>query len=63
MLVPASNIAMWAMRPAADKQAMMGRIQTRRMGHRASGDWPLGDHGAFFQINDRNMLSPPTISP
>jgi hypothetical protein len=55
MLVPASNIASVGYRPAADKQAMMGRIQTRRMGHRASSDWPLGGHGAFFEINDRNM--------
>src|SRR5712664_2096290 len=55
MLVPASNIASVSYRPAADKQAMMGRIQTGGMGHRASGDWPLGDHGAFFEINDRNM--------
>jgi len=55
MLVSASNIAGVGYRPAADKQAMMGRIQTRSMGHRASGNWPLGDHGAFFEINDRNM--------
>jgi hypothetical protein len=55
MLVPAPNVASVGYRPAADKQAMMGCIQTRGMGHRASGDWPLGDHGAFFEINDRYM--------
>src|SRR5229473_5467714 len=55
MLVPSSNIAGVSYRPATDKQAMMCGVQTRGMGHRASGDWPLGDHGAFFEINDRNM--------
>src|SRR5229473_951138 len=55
MLVPASNIARVGYRPAADKQAMVCCIQTRRMGHRASGDGPLGDHGAFFEIDDRDM--------
>src|SRR6202171_2025069 len=55
MLVPSSNIASVGYRPAADEQTMMGCIQTRGMGHRASSDWPLGDHGAFFKINDRNM--------
>jgi hypothetical protein len=37
---------------------MMGCVQTRGMGHRASGDWPLGDDGAFFEINYRNMAVP-----
>src|ERR1700694_6051493 len=58
MLVPASNIARMGFGPAANKQAMMGCVQTRGMGHRASGDWPLGDHGAFFEINYRNMADP-----
>jgi len=33
---------------------MMRCVQTRVWGtdHR---DWPLRDHGAFFQINDRNV--------
>src|SRR5260370_5813997 len=55
MLVPSSNIAGVSYRPATDKQAMMCCVQTRGMGHRASGDWPLGDHGAFLEINDHNV--------
>src|SRR5467141_4563888 len=55
MLVPASNVACMCRHSAADKQAMMGRIQTRRMRHRASGDGPLCDHGAFFEIDDRDV--------
>jgi len=55
MLVPASNVARMCRHSAADKQAMMGRIQTRGVGHWASGDGPLCDHGAFFEINDCNV--------
>src|ERR1700730_5289446 len=55
MLVPASNIASVGYRPATDKQAMMDCVQTRGMGYWTSGNWPLGDHGAFFEINDRHM--------
>src|SRR5216684_663767 len=55
MLVSASNIARMGFGPAADKQPMMGRVQTGGMGHRASSDWPLGDDSAFFEIDHRNM--------
>src|SRR3979490_805348 len=55
MLVPTSNVAGVSFGPAANKQAMMGGVQARGMGHWASGDWPLGDDGAFFKINHRNM--------
>src|ERR1700730_32103 len=55
MLVPASNIAGMGFGPAADKQAMMGCVQTCGVGHRAAGDWPLGDDSAFFEIYDRNV--------
>jgi len=63
MLVPASNIASVGYRPAADKQAMMGRIQTRRMGHRASviGHWATT--ARFSRSTTATWLSPPTISP
>src|SRR5467141_4257652 len=59
MLVPASNVARMCRHSAADKQAMMGRIQTRGVGHWASGDGPLCDHGAFFEIDDRNVAVTP----
>jgi hypothetical protein len=49
-LVPVS-----AFDAAADEQAMMGRIQTRRMGRRAASDGPLGHHGAFFKIDDLHV--------
>src|SRR5712671_3157284 len=55
MLVSASNIARMGFGAAANKQAMMGCVETRGMGHRPSGDWPLSDHGAFFEIDHRNM--------
>src|SRR5712691_12882454 len=58
MLMSASNVAGVCYQSAANKQAMMGRVQARGMRHRASGDWPLGDHGAFFEIDDRNVAFP-----
>src|ERR1700737_451449 len=54
-LVPPSNIAGVSYRSATDKQAMMCRVETSGMRHRASGDWPLGDHRAFFEIDYGNM--------
>src|SRR5882672_4443469 len=55
MLVSASDVPRVCLHPASNKQAMMGRIQSCGVGHRTSGDWPLGDHGAFFEINDGNV--------
>src|SRR5258706_8341787 len=54
-LVPPSNIAGVSYSPATDKQAMMGRVQPPGLRNRASGDWPLGDARAFFEIDDGNM--------
>src|SRR5713101_7162956 len=58
MLMSASNVAGVCYQSAANKQAMMGRVQACGVRHRASGDWPLGDHGAFFEIDDRNVAFP-----
>src|ERR1700719_5065019 len=55
MLVSTTNIAGVSYRSAADEQAMMGDIQSRGVGHRAANDRPLGDYGAFFEINDGDM--------
>src|SRR5205823_14776581 len=37
--------------PASNKNAMMNWIQTRCMGRRTSGDWPLGSDGAFVEVD------------
>src|SRR5258706_1049292 len=34
---------------------MMGGVQASGMGYGTPGDWPLRDHGALFQIDDRNV--------
>src|SRR6267143_3474464 len=63
MLVPAPYVARVCYQSTTNKQAMMGRIQTRGVGHWASGDGPLGNHGAFFEIDDCNMaVTPHNIS-
>src|SRR5258708_35216181 len=53
------NVSGVGYQSAANKQAMMGRVQARGMWLRPSGDWPLCDHGAFFEIDDRNVALPP----
>src|SRR5258707_3863276 len=34
---------------------MMNGVDARSVGYRTIRDWPLRDHGAFFQINDRTV--------
>src|ERR1700730_5842902 len=55
MLVPPSDVSRMCDQSATDKQPMMGRVETRGMRHRPSGDGPLLDHGALFKVNHRNM--------
>src|SRR5882762_865249 len=55
MLVPAPYVARVCYQSTTNKQAMMGRVQASGMRYRPSGDWPLGDHGAFFEIDDCNV--------
>src|SRR5258706_16394071 len=55
MLVSAPNVSCMRFQPAAYKQTMMNGVDARSVGYRTIRDWPLRDHGAFFQINDRNV--------
>src|SRR3977135_2201729 len=55
MLVPAPYVARVCYQSTTNKQAMMGRAQARGMRYLPSADWPLGDHGAFFEIDDCNV--------
>src|ERR1700730_9457897 len=55
MLVPSSYVARVCYQPTANKKAVMGRVQASGMRYRAPCDWPLGDHGAFFEIDDCNV--------
>src|SRR5947209_8447058 len=55
MLVPASYVARVCNQSAANKQTMMGCVQTCSVRHRPPSDRPLGNHSAFLEIDDGDV--------
>src|SRR5271165_5914816 len=55
MLVPTANLTFMLDHSAAQKQAMMGRVQSCGMRHWAANNRPFADYGAFFEIDNLDV--------